>query len=301
MKKVFHVLLVILAIAAITGTARSQSLEERLQKFGRDYAKGYVGPFGEAFGAALSSGWYHNADISDGIDIYIGLKVMLMPVPDDSKTFKIASIWNGAVQEVPTAFGDEAEVPINGVPGAVDPAKYPGGYNLKWSPMLTPHISVGNIFGTRLMLRFLPEVQLGDYGKFSMFGIGAQHSLSRYLTMVPVDLSAMIAYQKFSVGDLISASAFTLGVQASKSIAILTLYGGLAYESSTFSFSYTAKFTDPLNPGAIKNIPVGFDIDGKNTVRATVGFALSLAFFKISADYTLAAQSVAVAGIGFGI
>jgi hypothetical protein len=300
MKKFFHILLAVLAIAAIGGNAQAQTLEERLQKFGTDYAKGYVGPFGEAFGAALSTGWYHNADISTGIDVYVGLKVMLMPIPDDSKTFKMVSPWNQTVQEVPTVFGDQ-QVPISGAPSGVEPSVYPGGYNLTWSPMLTPHISVGNIFGTRLMLRFLPEISLGDYGKFSMFGIGVQHSISQYIPLVPLEFSAMIAYQKFSLGDLISAHAFTFGVQASKSFAILTVYGGLAYESSTFSFSYTAKFTDPLNPTLTKSVPVGFDIDGKNSVRATVGFAVSLGFVKINADYSLAAQSVASAGIGVGI
>jgi len=301
MKKSFHVLLIVLAIAAIAGTAQAQSLEERLQKFGQDYAKGYVGPFGEAFGAALSSGWYQNADITDGIDIYVGLKAMLIPVPDDSKKFKIASIWNGAVQEVPTAFGEGTEIPISGVPAAATPLVYPKGYDVNWSPMLAPHISVGNIFGTRLMLRFLPEITLGDYGKFSMFGIGAQHSLSRYIPMIPLDISALIAYQKFTVSDLISATSFTFGVQASKTLVILTVYGGVAYESSKFSFTYTAKFTDPLNPGITKSVPIAFDIDGKNTVRATVGVALSLGFVKLCADYSLASQPVASAGIGFGI
>lgn len=293
MKKTLSLLLAVLMVTVCAGVASAQSLEESLQKFGQDYAKGYVGPIGQTWGAAMNSGWYSTANVSDGIDIFLGIRAMAMPVPDDSKSFKIASIWDGTVQEVPTFFGKDEEVKISGTEET-----YPKGINFGYSLLPVPQLSVGNIFGTRLMLRFLPEVKLGDAGTISMFGIGAQHSLNGYIPMVPLDLSAMVAYQRLTIGDIITAHGLTFGAQASKSFSVLTLYGGVAYETSTFSLSYKATYD---SPSGTKTIPVGFDIDGQNTVRLTLGFALGLGPIEINADYSVASQSVITAGFGFGI
>ena len=77
-----------------------QSLQERLEKFGTDYGTGYTQPFGNAFGAALNSGWYRNADISEMVSVDIELRVMAMPIADVDKKFT-APISN---VEVPTIF-----------------------------------------------------------------------------------------------------------------------------------------------------------------------------------------------------
>jgi hypothetical protein len=171
--------------------------------------------------------------------------------------------------------------------------------------MAVPHISIGNFFGTRVMLRWLPRVPVQNMGDFGFFGIGVQHSISRYLPALPVDLSAMVAYQSMTLGDIVTTKAFTIGAQASKSFSILTLYGGLGYESSTMSFSYTANYTapDPVHPGSTITVsePIAFDLSGKNNFRLTVGFAVNLLILKINADYSLAAQPVATVGVGIGI
>ena len=303
MKKIVLSLgLVALTFAGLdTGHAQ---LVDRMQKFGEDFAKGYSGPFTDAFGASLNSGWYSSADVSDGLDLYVGVRVMLMPIPDDAKKFKIKSIWNNTEQEIPTAFGDETEVPISGAPAGVNPANYPKGFNFGFAPMFVPHISVGNIFGTRLMLRYLPKVKVGDIGDFEFFGIGVQHSISRYIPLVPLDVSVLVAYQSFSVGSAVSAKAFTIGAQASKSFTVLTVYGGFAYESSKMTFDYDATFDvpNPPPPTATTTVTkhIGFDTNGKNNFRATVGLAVSLAVVKISADYSLASQPVATLGFGVG-
>ncbi len=304
MKKIIPLLLLAAIGSGGWNMSRAQSLEERLQKYGEDFAKGYTGPITDAFGASLNSGWYHSADVSDGLDIFIGVKAMLMPIPEDGKKFKIASIWDNTVQEIPTAFGEETEVPISGAPPGVSPTKYPQGFNLNYAPMIVPHISVGNIFGTRVMLRFLPKTKIGTIGDFEFFGIGVQHSISRYLPLVPIDLSALVAYQSLSIGSIVTAKAFTIGAQAGKSISILSIYGGLAYESSKMSFGYDGTFDipNPSPPPATTTVTkrVGFDTSGKNSFRATVGFSLSLAILIISADYSLASQPAATVGIGLG-
>lgn len=274
----------------------AQSLEERLKKFTSDFAKGYTAPFTDAFGAALNSGWYHTADVSDGLDLFVGVKFMVMPIPGSAKKFKIASPYaSGTIDETNTVFGPSSDVPISGGSGR-DPQTYPKGFDVGFGLMFVPHVSAGNFFGTRAMLRYLPRVKLGDYGEFEFFGIGLQHSVSQYIPLVPVDISALVAYQTMSVGTLVSASAVTLGAQVSKSFVLVTAYGGLAYEQSTLKFTYDA--TAPGPP--LISQRVEFEADGKNNVRATGGLALHLGLIKVSADYSLASQSVVTLGVGFG-
>lgn len=300
MKKIVPLLVLAAIGSGGWNMGRAQSLEERLQKYGVDFAKGYTKPLIDAFGAGLNSGWIQTANVDDGLDLFFGVKAMLMPIPDDGKKFMIASPYNGVVQEVPTVFGEEVEKPISGYPGApASPDKYPNGFNVGFAPLAVPHISIGNIFGTRVMLRYFPKTKFGDLGEFEFFGIGVQHSISRYLPLVPVDLAANVAFQNMKLGSLVSASAFTFGAQASKSFSILTVYGGLAYETSSLSFSYNGQASPP-GGGAPVPIRVSFDQNGKNNFRLTGGIGLSLAIIKIVADYSIASQPAATVGVGIG-
>jgi hypothetical protein len=286
----------------------SQSIQERLRTFSTTFAQGYMGPFADAFGASLNSGWYSNADASTGLDLYLGVKIMGMPVPDGSKNFSIASIYNGTITDAPpTVFGDkDTDVPIGGLPPASGPdwpKNYPRGLGLSLVPMAVPQAQIGNIFGTRLVIRYLPTMSLGDYGDFSFFGVGIQHSISQYIPLVPVDLSVLGAYTSLTVGSLVTTKALTFGAQVSKSLPVVTLYGGLAWEKSTMTLSYDAVLPDPTDAAHTRTliVPVGFDMDGKNNFRATVGVSFSLLIIKINADYSFASQPVAVIGIGIGI
>lgn len=56
MRKALPILVLILASAVLGTTLFAQTLEERLQKFGEDFAKGYTKPFIDGFGAGLNSG-----------------------------------------------------------------------------------------------------------------------------------------------------------------------------------------------------------------------------------------------------
>jgi hypothetical protein len=282
-----------------TRVSPAETIQERLQKFGKSYAQGYLQPFGNAFTASQNSGWFQTANVSNGLDLFIGVKAMLLPIPSDSRSFSFASPANNQVQSIPTLFGDETEVPISGMPAGLTPSNYLKGLNLSWAPMAVPHVSIGNMFGTRLMFRYLPPVKLQDYGDVSLFGVGVQHSISQYFPGVPVDLAAHVAYQKFNVGDIISVKAFNFGAEVSKTLFILTIYGGVEYETATMSISYTGQYDDPVTHAHLV-VPIGFDFAGANTFRATAGLGISLGFIKINAEYSAASQPVAVAGIGIG-
>ena len=65
---IFLSLLLTLSLISAT-TIQAQSLEERLNKFGSEFSKGYTKPLVTAFGANLNSVLYHNSDLKTGLDI----------------------------------------------------------------------------------------------------------------------------------------------------------------------------------------------------------------------------------------
>jgi hypothetical protein len=150
--------------------------------------------------------------------------------------------------------------------------------------------------GTQLMIRYLPAQNISDVGQISFWGAGVQHSLSQYIPLIPLNLAAQIAYQSLTIGDHFDAKALSIGIQASKKVLIVTIYGGVAYERCTMTLSYN--YVDPVTSQA-KNLSV--DFTGANTIRATIGASVTFLFFKVNADYSFGKIPVGSVGIGVGL
>jgi hypothetical protein len=293
------VFLAILAMSVILDSPGlwAQSIDQRLQSFASEYAKGYVQPLVDAVGANLNSGLYQSADTESELDIYAGVKVIGTFITSDMQTFNASSPYNGQVSSTATILGGNGA----DIPGAITPpSKYLNGAaafgNVKLVPLFVPQASVGNFMGTQLMIRYLPAQNVSDVGQVSFWGVGVQHSLSQYIPMIPFCLAAQVAYQNLTVGDNFDASALSIGVQASKKILILTLYGGVAYERCGMTLSYTY-----TQPGTSQTQKLSLDFTGENTVRATVGASINVLLFKINADYSLGKIPVGSVGIGIGL
>jgi hypothetical protein len=142
------------------------------------------------------------------------------------------------------------------------------------------------------MIRFVPVPDRDEYPKTTLWGIGARHSISRYLPDFPASLAAGIFYQKLTIGDIMDAHAISFGGQISKSYSLITLYGGLGYETSSLTLTYT---------NASTGSPVNVDIDGENHVRATAGVSLNLYILDLNADISIGKVTAASAAISFGM
>src|SRR6185436_15686552 len=53
-------------------------------------------------------------------------------------------------------------------------------------PSVVPQLTLGNIFGTQAVIRYASIPEFHDFPRSTLFGIGAQHSISRYLPDIPV-------------------------------------------------------------------------------------------------------------------
>ncbi len=275
-------------------------LEDAIRQLSGENVRGYVQPFMNGVGANLNSGWYNTADISD-VGFHFRLQVIGMGtlIGDADKTYYAVppQPLDQTPVETATLFGDRGTT-VNG-PGGTTYQFQNGQVKTNILPAATLQLTVGNIFGTQAIIRYLPpdvrylfSYKGDDFPKTTFFGIGARHSVSRYLPSSPIDLAGGFFYQKLTIGDIMEAKALIFGGQVSKSFSVLTLYGGLQYETSTLTLSYTNSTTNAI---------VNTEIDGENHIRATAGLTLNLVILNLNADVSIGKVTVLSCGLSFGM
>lgn len=168
-------------------------------------------------------------------------------------------------------------------------------------PTATAQLTLGTVFGTNVSVRYFPEVNIQDLGKFSFRGFGAIHNPGIWFpNPLPLDIGVGYFYQQLKVGDIFDSKATQFGIYASKKfggvIAIIP-YAGLTVESSKTTVRYRG--SQNIN-GVSVPLNIDFDLEGENTSSAVIGFNLHLAVVNINADYKFAKTKTASAGISFG-
>jgi len=290
MKKIALALVVVLFSA---NPVRSQV--DNFDYIDANAVKEFGKPLVTSLGSALNSGAFHSAKVSKLFGFSIGVKGMMMMIPDEQKTFTPAlppgyqSVT--ADNSTATIFGDAGGV----YAGPLGFVTYPNGLNQSSIPFVVPQATL-SLLGTEVLVRYVP-LNLKDT-KLKLFGIGVKHSISQYIPLIPVDVAVQVLYNKLDVNDLLTSTHLAFNGQVSKTFAIVTLYGGVQYEKSKVTFDYTTK-ADPENPLLSTPTNVSAEVDGDNKMRMTVGATLGLGFFVLNADYSLGSQAVASAGLTF--
>ncbi len=150
----------------------------------------------------------------------------------------------------------------------------PFGIGIPAWPTVMPQIAIGLPFNTEVMLRgFSLETPDGDAITFG--GFGAKISLSQFIPLFPVAISAGWYGTNLNLADIVTSTNSILSLQASVSVPIITLYGGIGVENSNISVFLEDNGTTLLD----------FDLEGKNKTRTTVGLRFNLLLFSINADY----------------
>jgi len=301
-------------LALLVVPATSQDLEELLTQVGQPYAEAYTEPLIHAFGANQNTGLYHTAHIPAGkLTFSIGVKVMGTYLNESDQSFQkvIENVPLGdylpeghpnagdtgdIVLAGPTMFGSPDDVGtatayVNGAP-VYQVEGIPGLIDTRWVPLFAPEAQIGGIFGLKGSIRWVPEIDLSDYGKTKYLGLGIQWSPNFLLTPTfPVDLMVGYYTQEIDLGTIIQTDAQSLYAAASKRFGIADVYGGLAWESSTMKVDYTQDDTD---------VPVSFEKDGRMTSRVTIGATLNLGVM-INAEMGIGKMVVYNLGLMFGM
>jgi len=294
------------SILLTAGVAAAQ-IEGQLSAYTGDNAEGYLQPLADAIGTDLNGGLFHSAYIpeEDGLHIYLETRVIAVKFSDDDKTFSGVA-ESGFVPEtagdlpatVPTVVGDGDAVVIDGESGTS--FAFPGGFDLGSFTIAVPQLRIGAYKGTEALVRYFAidtgDVEIGD---LRLYGGGLRHNISQYMPApFPVDLAAGFFWQKFELGDdLISANAFTIGVQASKrfpaGFIYIEPYGGVSYDMFSMDVNYDYESGDDVEEMAL-------EFESTSTARLTMGLNFAAPVLNLNAEYSIASQNSFSFGLGFG-
>ncbi|MCO4292224.1 hypothetical protein NF867_05030 [Solitalea sp. MAHUQ-68] len=220
--------------------------------------------------------------------------------------------------------------------------RLPQGAGISFAPAPMAQISVGLIKGTEIGIRFIPSINMGEAGNVKMIGFGVKHDVKQWIPvikMLPFDLSVMAAFTNLtytkgtelkpdegalpkSTNDVFnlatanqhiefSSKGFMTNAIISKKISVLTVFGGLGYQSTKSTVGLLGKYpvttgvTGPDN-AKIKTYetltnPIKFSNNDSNGANLTGGFRLKFAVFTIHASGTLAKYPTANAGFGLNL
>lgn len=109
----------------------------------------------------------------------------------------------------------------------------------------------------------------------------------------------------------LSSNAFNINVLVGKTLPFISVYGGIGYETSSLSINTPGSYPVTVpnedypnnsdQPKKIEKIdnPIDISYSDNNSFRGLVGTRLKLAFFNITASYTLSKYPVGQVGVGF--
>ena len=286
---------VLVLIASIPASAQ---IEDAISAYTGANAEGYLEPLAQAIGANLNSALFHSAHVPEG-GLHVSLELGLMAVlfSDDDETFMATTEMGFSPEttvEAPTVVGPGGAIIVPGDGGTAFP--FPGCFNLASLALAAPQLRIGSFRGTEAVIRYMVfntgEVEIGD---FDLQGYGLRHSISQYLPGLPVDIAAGIMYQRFKLGDdLIDATAFSFGAQASMSFplvfAVVEPYAGLSMDTFQMDVEYDDEDGDP----------VSVEFDSRSTAHLTLGLHAQVTVVSLYGEYNIAEQSGFAVGMGFG-
>jgi hypothetical protein len=279
-------------------TSAAAQLEGNLGGLTSQNAKGYLQPLPKALSGTLNSAVFQSASIPlAGFTLSVGISAMGVVFDEDDRTYQPtdpAGFEGVPPVQAPTVIGDPGSVNQTN-PGNNLSISYPGGLDIEQFVIGVPQLTIGSVAGTKATVRWI-TADFGDseLGSLNFWGIGAQHSISRYFPGMPLDMAVGVMYQKLKLGDddLIDSSALQFGVNASKKFGLFEPYAGLGFDSFSMESNYK-------NDNTGESINVEFDTE--SNVHFTVGGQLRLAIVKLYAEYNVAAVNGAALGLQFGM
>ena len=277
-------------------------LDANLGALTPENVKGYLKPLPKALSATLNMAEFQSGNIPiAGFNLTVGVHAMGVTFSDDDKKYTPKDppgfTHTGAQLEVPTVVGGTLAV---AQPGSGGTTLYnPGGFDISQFTIAVPQIAIGSVAGTRAVVRWI-QFDAGDneLGHVSLFGIGVQHSISRYLKQLPVDLAVGGMYQTFTLGDnkLIDTKVFHGEVTASRKLAMwIQPYVGIGFDT----FSMEANYDQTVSGGGTTKYNVKFD--NENAFHGTLGVLLGFPLVKLHAQVDTAAETGAALGLRFGL
>ncbi|MGM0550196.1 MAG: DUF6588 family protein [Bacteroidota bacterium] len=305
----------------------------------------YLTPYANGLGADLSAGWYNTAKVhkTGGFDITVTFNTAIIPESDKSFDLRDLNLSDAASPSdfsSPTAAGAKNPGPqITYKKEGKDLVSYdlPKGSGFGYTPAPMIQAGVGLVKGTSVMGRFTPQINVGDAGEVSLWGVGVKHSVKQWipaLKRLPVlHLSVMAGYTQLnSATDFqllpsfynstetynemdyddqqmeLEVRSFTANMIVSANLPVVSFYGAVGIARTKTNLALTGNYPVPeLNEEkevVLVDIRDPFSIDIENNdgsatkPRFNAGMRFKFAVVTLHFDYTYANYSVATAGLG---
>lgn len=246
----------------------------------------YTRPYAEGLGAVSNTGWVRTAGTHSVLGFDLSLSLGIAAVPGSKNEFDINDLGltniqaSGPESVSPTISGRRgtavgvdvfADVPDVGRQEITSFA-LPSGTDFAYAPAPMIQLSVGVPKNTDIMLRYVPEVSIGRYGDFSIFGLGIKHELNQWIPgYLPVDISFMAGYTDIdltgsftlSASDIdydedpnnldrasvwegqranMNSRAWNANLLAGRTLGPLGAYIGLGIQSSSFELDFDGRY-----------------------------------------------------------
>lgn len=297
-RKAWIATLLSLAVLVAPATTRAQ-LTEILGGLSDENLEGYLSPLNTALSSTMNAAIFRTGNVPEGSGVNVsgGLVIMAMEFDSGDKVYLPADP-SGFVSlvptEVPTVVGDPNKVEVAGERHLT--RQYPGGFDLEGFEIAAPEISIGSLYGTRALIRYIAfDLGDSDFGKFSYVGFGAQHSISQYFPDLPVDLAAGFMIQSFEIGDnVVEARATHVNVTASRDFRFFRPYLGLGLDTIRLDAEHTDDDGDGLD--------TSFDVtlDTETDPHLTLGIAATVPYASVFIELNAAAATGVAVGLSFG-
>ena len=301
----------------------------------RILAEGYTDPIGKTLTYALNSGWATSAKTHKKLGFGLTIGGAAPFVPDVDQVFTPTGLTSLSVPSgsLSTVFGEGGDQELNfsfseSVLGNEieyeGKLSFPGGLKdelpLGTVPAPIVQASVGVVFDTDLLVRFIPTMEMQG-STFSLTGFGLKHNIMQYfgpLDKLPLNVSVLAAISKASFEYDLSdstfggnstnrkmtfeADTFTIQALASIDLPIISAFAGLGYNAGDSQFNVSGDYSidygiTGIGPRILKDpISIASDASG---VMGIVGARLNLLFLKIFANYTIQEYNTLTAGISF--
>lgn len=311
----------VLALFCVCAAGLAANPIELLKSVNSDLLEDYSRPLVESYGVAMGTGWYHSGRSHKFLGFDIGVRTMLINIPDAARTFTASVMACSArtgggidtfyvdVEGAATIFGPGGEQPVNppGEYALAIPPTLPGGLNMSWMPFLVPQASLGLPLGLEVTARYIPWPFEGTTVQF--FGVGVKEEITTWVKL-PVHVSVQGFYQSLAVGNELNSTTFGGNIHLGRSLLFFAPYAGVGFDKTKTDIDYvfTGRFPTGVGPNGIETeeleIPVVATYDQPVNLRATLGVALKFGLAIVNADYNYnltTGYHAATVGLGIGM
>ena len=283
--------------------------------------KAYLSPLPNGIITGLNSGWTTKAKPTKTLGFSLQLRASFATVPAVEQIFDANTIGLEGISVSPGKSSTIAGENINGqiltLPDN-STLTLPSGINFPYVPTPMVQANLGLFLGTDVTVRYVPEVDLQDFGSVDLLGVGIKHDLNQWIPggkLLPVDLTVMAAYTQFNMsidlefnqgaqGQRVESAtqAIVTNFLIGKTIPLLSAYAGIGYQLGDFELNMLGDYI--IGSGVRQSTltdPVSYTQSYNGGIHLIAGAQIKLALFRLFAEVTTAEYTTFNGGIGIGL